>query len=59
MNGWVRLLVLLGVVVLGLCGLIYFRRETLMLIKGTLGLIAILLIILAVVTLWEKVRKSS
>lgn len=59
MNGWVRLLILLGVVVLGLCGLIYFRRETLMLIKGMLGLMAILLIVLAVVSLWEKARKSG
>lgn len=59
MNGWLRLLVLLGIVVLGLFGLIYFRREIVMLVKGTLGLIAILLIILAVVTLWEKARKSG
>jgi len=59
MNGWLKLLLLLGIGVLGLFGLIYFRREILMLVKGMLGLVAILLIILAVVTLWEKAHKSS
>jgi len=59
MNGWLRFLIFLGMIVLGICGLIYFRREIFILIKGVLGFIAILLIVLAVASLWEKVYKSN
>jgi len=59
MNGWLRFLIFLGIIVLGICGLIYFWREIFILLKGVLGFIAILLIILAVVSLWEKVYKSN
>lgn len=59
MNGWLRFLIFLGIIVLGICGLIYFWREILILLKGVLGFIAILLIILAVISLWEKVYKSN
>ena len=59
MNGWLRFLIFLGMIVLGICGLIYFRREIFILIKGVLGFIAILLIILAVASLWERVHKAT
>jgi len=59
MNGWLRFLIFLGMIVLGICGLIYFRREIFILIKGVLGFIAIILIILAVVSLWEKIYRSN
>ena len=59
MNGWLRFLIFLGIIVLGICGLIYSWREILILLKGVLGFIAILLIILAVISLWEKVYKSN
>jgi len=59
MNGWLRFLIFLGIIVLGICGLIYFWREIFILLKGVLGFIAILLIILAVASLWEKVYKSD
>ncbi len=59
MNGWLGFLIFLGIIVLGVCGLIYFWREIFILLKGVLGFIAILLIILAVASLWEKVYKSS
>lgn len=59
MNGWLRFLIFLGIIVLGICGLIYFWREILILLKGVLGFIAILLIILAVVSLWERVHRSD
>jgi len=59
MNGWLRFLIFLGIIVLGICGLIYFWREIFILLKGVLGFVAILLIILAVASLWEKVYKSD
>ncbi len=59
MNGWLRFLIFLGIIVLGICGLIYFWREIFILLKGVLGFIAILLIILAVASLWEKVYRSD
>ena len=59
MNGWLRFLIFLGMIVLGICGLIYFWREIFILLKGVLGFVAILLIILAVASLWEKVYKSD
>ncbi len=59
MNGWLRFVIFLGIIVLGICGVIYFRREILILLKGVLGFIAILLIILAVISLWEKVYRPD
>jgi len=59
MDGWLRFLIFLGIIVLGICGLIYFWREIFILLKGVLGFIAILLIVLAVASLWEKVYKSN
>lgn len=59
MNGWLRFLIFLGIIVLGIGGLIYFWREMFILIKGVLGFIAILLIILAAVSLWEKIYRSN
>ncbi len=59
MNGWLRFLIFLGIIVLGICGLIYFWREILILLKGVLGFMAILLIILAVASLWERIHKAT
>lgn len=59
MNGWLRFLIFLGIIALGICGLIYFRREVFILLKGMLGFVAILLIVLAVVSLWERVHRSD
>ena len=39
MNGWLRFLIFLGIIVLGICGLIYFWREIFILLKGVLGFI--------------------
>lgn len=59
MNGWLRFLIFLGIIVLGICGLIYFWREILILLKGVLGFMAILLIILAVASLWERIHNAT
>jgi hypothetical protein len=59
MNGWLRFLIFLGIIVLGICGLIYFWREIFIVLKGVLGFIAILLIILAVAGLWERIHKAT
>lgn len=59
MNGWLRFFIFLGMIVLGIGGLIYFWKEMFILIKGVLGFIAILLIILAVVSLWERIGKAT
>ncbi len=59
MNGWLRFLIFLGIIALGIWGLIYFRREVFILLKGMLGFVAILLIVLAVVSLWERVHRSD
>jgi len=58
MNKWLKILILLGGAVLGIGGIIYFWREIFILIKGILGFIAITLIVLIVISLWEKVYKS-
>ncbi len=59
MNRWLRFLILLGAIALGICGLIYFRREIFVLLKGVFGFIAILLVVLAVISLWERVPRSD
>jgi len=58
MNKWLKILILLGGAVLGIGGIIYFWREIFILIKGILGFIAITLIVLIVISLWEKAYKS-
>jgi len=59
MNKLLKLVVFLAVTIIGIWGMIYFSKDILILIKGIVGLVALLLVVAIVIGLIERIKRSS
>lgn len=59
MNKLLKLAVFLGVIIVTVWGMVYFSKDLLILIRGIVGLAAVVLVAAIVVSLIERVQRSS
>ena len=59
MNKLLKLVVSLGVIIVIAWGVVYFSKDLLILMRGIVGLVAVVLIAAIVVSLIERVQRSS
>ncbi len=59
MNKLLKLAVFLGVIIVTVWGMVYFSKDLLILIRGIAGLVAVVLVAAIVVSLIERVQRSS
>ena len=59
MSRLLKLAVFLGVIVVIVWGMVYFSKDLLILMRGIVGLVAVVLVAAIVVSLIERVQRSS
>jgi len=59
MSKLLKLAVFLGVIMVTVWGMVYFSKDLLILIRGIVGLVAVVLVAAIVVSLIERVQRSS
>jgi hypothetical protein len=59
MNKLLKLAALLGLIIVIVWGMVYFSKDLLILMRGIVGLVAVVLVAAIVVSLIERVQRSS
>lgn len=59
MNKLLKLVVFLAVTIIGIWGMIHFSKDLLILIRGVVGFVALVLVVAIVISLIERMRRSS